>query len=113
MWEVVGTSNDYNTLIPAWYLEQHKARGTTTSHEHFPHCSTECCGHGKIHPNHSVPYEKRVVLTHKVVHIGAIIMSNPTLLQKSPAVYPKFLLLFDPEQAEILPDNTGCDHRIE
>jgi len=30
--EVIKTSGDYDALIPAWYLEKHKARGTTTSH---------------------------------------------------------------------------------
>jgi len=30
--KVIKTSRDYDALIPAWYLENHKARGTTTSH---------------------------------------------------------------------------------
>jgi hypothetical protein len=30
-----------------------------------------------------------------------------------PQDYHKWLLLFDPEEAEKLPDNKGCDHRIE
>jgi len=34
--EVIKTTGDYDALIPAWYLEKHKARGTTTSHLHFP-----------------------------------------------------------------------------
>jgi len=40
-------------------------------------------------------------------------MSNSTLLQKLPSYYHKFLLLFDPDQSEKLPDNKGCDHRIK
>jgi len=40
-------------------------------------------------------------------------MSNPSVVQKIPPQYHKFLRLFDLEQAEKLPDNTGCDHRIE
>jgi hypothetical protein len=36
--EVMKTSDDYDCLMPAWYLEKHKARGTTTCHLHFPHC---------------------------------------------------------------------------
>jgi hypothetical protein len=39
--EVMKTSSDYDCLIPAWYLEKHKARGTATSHLHFPHCGTQ------------------------------------------------------------------------
>jgi hypothetical protein len=48
--EVRKTAGDYDALIPAWYLQKHKAQGTTTSHLHFPHCSSECYNHGKIHP---------------------------------------------------------------
>jgi hypothetical protein len=48
--EVIKTSGDYNALIPAWYLEKHKARGTTTSYLQFPHCQPESYNHGKIHP---------------------------------------------------------------
>jgi hypothetical protein len=36
--EVIKTSGDYDALVSACYLEKHKARGTTTSHLHFPHC---------------------------------------------------------------------------
>jgi len=52
--EVVKTSADYDCLIPAWYVEKHKARGTTTSHLHFPHCTGGCYGHGKLHPEYSI-----------------------------------------------------------
>jgi len=40
-------------------------------------------------------------------------MSNPTIAQKIPSCYYKFLLLFDPKEAEKLPDKKRCDHRIE
>jgi len=56
--EVMKTSQDYDCSIPAWYLEKHKARETTTSHLHFPHYSGECYGHGKIHPEYSITYDK-------------------------------------------------------
>jgi len=52
--EVIKMSGDYDALIPAWYLEKHMARGTTTSHLHFPHCPQECYNHGKIHPDYSI-----------------------------------------------------------
>jgi len=45
--------------------------------------------------------------------IGAIVMSNPSIAQKLPEHYHKFRVLFDPKEAEKLPDNKGCDHRIE
>jgi len=111
--EIMKTTGDSDALIPAWYLEKHKARGTTTSHLHFPHCKTECYGHGKIHSEYSITYDKRVALNEKAIHIGAIVQSSPTILSKLPTHYHKFLLLFDPKEAEKLPDNKGCDHRIE
>ena len=40
-------------------------------------------------------------------------MSSPSIAQRLPAHYHKYLLLFDPKEAEKLPDNQGCDHRIE
>jgi len=111
--EVIKSSGYYDALIPAWYLEKHRARGITTSHLHFPHCQTECYNHGKIHPEYSITYNKRIALSDKAVHIGAIVMSNPTIAQKLPSHYHKFLLLFNPKESEKLSDNKGCDHRIE
>jgi len=50
----------------------------------------------------------------KAIHIGAVVMNNVSILQILPPQYHKFLLFFDPEQAEKLPDSLqGCDHRIE
>jgi len=103
--EVIKTSGDYDGLIPARYLENHKARGTTTNHLHFPHCQQACYNHGKIHPEYSITYDKRVALNNRAIHIGAIVMSNPSIAQKLPVHYHKFLLLFDPKEAEKLPDN--------
>jgi hypothetical protein len=48
--EVIKTCDDYDCLILAWYREKHKARETTTSHLHLPHCGTQCYGHDKLHP---------------------------------------------------------------
>jgi hypothetical protein len=42
-----------------------------------------------------------------------VVMSKPSLWQKLPPQYHKFMLLFDPEQSEKSPDNKGCDDRIE
>jgi len=111
--EVIKTSGDYNALIPAWYLEKHKARGTTTSHLHFPHCPQKCYNDGKIHPEYSITYDRRIALNDAAIHIGAIVMSNPSIAQQLPVHYHKFLLLFNPKEAEKLPDKKGCDHQIE
>jgi len=46
-------------------------------------------------------------------NIGAIVFNSPTLLEKLPKHYHKWLLLFDPKEAEKLPSNRGCDHRID
>jgi len=90
--EVIKTSGDYDALIPAWYFEKYKARGTTTSHLHFPHCPQECYNHGKIHPEYSITYDRRIALNDAAIHIGAIVMSNPSIAQKLPVHYQKFLL---------------------
>ena len=58
-------------------------------------------------------YDRRIALNDVAIHIGAIVMSNPSIAEKLPVHYHKFLLLFDPKEAEKLPDNKGCDHRIE
>jgi len=111
--EVMKTSSDYDCLIPAWDLEKHKASGTTTSHLHFPHCGPQCFGHGKIHPEYSVTYDRRVALNKDAIHICSLVQSMPSMLDRLPKQYHKFLLLFDLEHAEKLPDHRGCDHRIE
>jgi len=51
-------SDDYDCLIRAWYLGNHKARGITTSHLHFPQCSIERYGREKLHPEYSITYDK-------------------------------------------------------
>jgi len=107
------TSTDYDCLILSWYLEKHKAQGTTTSHLHFPHCDSHCYGHGKLHPEYSITYDKRVALNKDAIHIGSLVQSTPSMLDRLPKQYHKFLLLFDPEHVEKLPDSRGCDHRIE
>jgi len=111
--EVIKTSGDYDALIPTWCLEKHQGKGTTTSHLHFPHCQPECFNHGKLHPEYSITYNEGIALSDKDIHIGAVVMSNPSIAQKLPVHYHKFLLLLDPKEAEKLPDNKGHDHRIE
>jgi len=111
--EVMKTSDDYDCLIPAWYLEKHKAQGTTTSQPHFPHCGTQCYGHEKLHLEYSITYDKRVALNKDAIHIGALVESTPSMLERLPKQYHKFLLLFNPEHGEKLPDHRCCDHRIE
>jgi len=40
-------------------------------------------------------------------------MNNPSIAQELPTHYHKFLLLFDPKEAEKLPDTKDSDRRIE
>jgi hypothetical protein len=54
-----------------------------------------------------------VALRPDAVHIGTIVNRNPEIAEKLPEHYHKWLLLFDPKESEKLPDNKGCDHRIE
>jgi len=65
----------------------------------------EWAGHEKIHPQYSITYDKMVFLYHTAVHIGAIVISDRTLMQMLPVQYYKFMILIDPEQSERLPDN--------
>lgn len=76
------TSSDYDALLPAWYLKKHKAQGITKGHFTFPLCSTARIGHGKIHPEYSITYNKRVALRPDAIHFGAVLFDNPDSLQK-------------------------------
>jgi hypothetical protein len=111
--EVIKTLSEYDALIPAWCLNNHKAQGITVGRLHFPMCPEKCFGHGKIHPEYSITYDKWVALRPDAIHIGAVLFNSPDLLQKLPVQYHKWLLLFDPKESEKLPDNKGCDHRID
>lgn len=94
-------------------MNKHKARATTASHLYFLHCSNSCYGHGNIHPEYSVSHDRRVSLSDKAIHIGGKVKNNPSILQKLPPQYHKYMGVFDPEKSETLPDIRGCDHRIE
>jgi hypothetical protein len=107
------TSGDYDPLIPVLYLEKHKARRTKTSHLHFPPCQSDWYNFGKIHPEYAVTDDKRIALSNKSIHIGAVVWSNPYLAWKLPTQYHEFLLLVNPTEAEKSPDEKECDHRIE
>jgi len=69
--EVVKPTGDYDALIPTWYSENHLARELTTSHLHFLHCGQQCDGHGKIHTEFFITYDKRVALKLDAIHIGS------------------------------------------
>jgi hypothetical protein len=111
--EVMKSSSEYDVLIPAWYLRKHKAQGITEGKLHFPLCSESCLGHGKMHPEYTITYDKRVVLRPDAIHIGAVLFQNTDIIKKLPIHYHQWLLLFDPTESEKLPDSKGCDHRIE
>jgi len=111
--EVEKTSGEYDAQIPACYFETHKSRGTMTSHVHFPHCEESCCNHGKIHPEYSITYNERIVLSDKAIHIGSVVANNPTIALQLPSCYHEFLLLLDPKEEQKWPDNKRCDHQIE
>jgi hypothetical protein len=108
--EVIKTSGVYDALIPVWYVEKHKARGTTMSHLHFPHCQPGCYNYGKVRSEYSITYAKRITPNKKATHNRAIVISNPTIARILATHYPKFLPLFDPKEAEKLPDNKGCEY---
>lgn len=64
------TCRIYDCLIPAWYFETHSARGTATSHLHFPHCCSQCYRQDQIHPEYSTSYNTRIVLDKFALQIG-------------------------------------------
>lgn len=90
--KVLKTCSDYDCLIPAWYLEKHQASRTTTSHLYFPNCGLQCFGHGKLHPEYSVTYDRRVALNKDAIHIGSLVQSTPYMLDHLPKKCHKFLL---------------------
>jgi hypothetical protein len=90
--EVMKTSTEYDTLIPAWYLNQHKAQGITEEDLHFSLCLENCFGHGKIHSEYSITYDKRVAFRADAIHIEEVLFNNPDLLKKLPPQYHKWLL---------------------
>jgi len=54
-----------------------------------------------------------VALSKDAIHIGSLVQSSPSMLEKLPEVYHMYLLLFYPKHAEKLSDDQGCDHKIE
>jgi len=80
--EVMKTSQDYDASIPTWYLEKHTARGVTTIHLHFPHRGQKCYQQCKIHPEYSITYDKQVALKPDAIHIGSLVLNDPSVLAK-------------------------------
>ena len=66
-----------------------------------------------MHPEYSNTHDKRVALDKDVIHIGALVQSSSSMLERLAKCYHMYILLFDQEHAEKLPDNQGCDHKIE
>lgn len=87
--EVMKTSSEYDSLIPAWYLNNHKAQGITEGRLHFALCSERCFGHGKIHLEYTITYSAKVALRPDAIHIGAVLFQNPDVLRKFPEHYHK------------------------
>lgn len=76
-----------------------------TSLLHFLQCGSQCYSHNKLHPKYSITYDKSVALINDAIHIGSLVRSTRSMLQRLPMHYHKFLLLFDPEHVEKLPDH--------
>jgi transposase InsO family protein len=111
--EVVPMQQEYDVLIPAWYLEKHKAKGTTYGHLHFTECGSKCYGHGKKNPDWDITYDERIVFSNQAINIGSIIFNaTKELSEKLPRQYHKWLLLFDPQESEKLPKHGPHDHEI-
>jgi hypothetical protein len=88
--EVVKMQKEYDVLIPAWYLEQHKVQGTMYGHLHFTECGNKCYGHRKRHPEWTITYDDKVIWKNNAINIGSV-MFNTTqqLAEKLPLQYHK------------------------
>jgi hypothetical protein len=111
--EVMKMSDQYDALLPAWYLNKQKAEGTAMGNLHFPHCEHSCFAHDELRPDYEITYDKRVAIRKDPINIGTIISKNLDIAKTLLAHYHKWILIFDPEEAEKLPNNKGCDHQIE
>ena len=104
---------EYDVLIPACYLEKHKAQGTTYGHLHFTECEDQCYGHGKKHPEWEITYDDQIVFRNDTINIGSVVFNNTKqLAEKLPPQYHKWLLLFDPKESEKLPKHGPHNHEI-
>jgi hypothetical protein len=71
--KVMKTSSQYAALIPASYLEKHKAEEITAGHLHFPYCRETCFRHDKLRPDYEISYDKRVAVGYDAINIETVI----------------------------------------
>jgi hypothetical protein len=67
------TSADYNCLTPVGYFDKHRAGGITKFQLHSPYCASQCYGLGKLCPEYSIIYNRRVLFNNDITYIGSVI----------------------------------------
>jgi predicted helicase len=72
--------NDYDVLIPAWYLEQYKALGTRYGHLPFTECKDKCYRHGKKLTEWDIMYEEKIMWRNNAINIGSVAFNPITQL---------------------------------
>jgi len=98
--DIIKTFKDYDALIRAWYLTQHKASGITQGHLHFPYYGDECSGHPELHPEYMIEYVNKVALRPDAINIGVIVANYYSIAEQLLIHYHIWLLLFNPPEAE-------------
>jgi hypothetical protein len=112
--KVVKMQTDYDIYIPAWYLEPHKAQDTMYGHLHVTECASKYYKHGKKHPEWDITYDDQIMSRKDRINIGSAAFNATTqLAEKIPPQYHKWLLLFDPQESEKLPNCGSHDHKIK
>jgi len=84
VFEVMKTSKNYDTSIPAGYWCQQKTKRVTAGHLHYPDCGCERFGHGCIRQGYTITYDKRIALRPYGINIGAVVCSSPSSIEKLP-----------------------------
>jgi hypothetical protein len=86
--EVVKMPKEYNVLIPAWYLGQHKVQGTTYEHLHFTEYGNKYYRHGKKYPDWTITYNDKVIWKNDAINIGSVTFNTTQqLAEKLPLQY--------------------------
>jgi hypothetical protein len=134
VFEVMTMGDGMDVIVPFWWTQLHRATGVYDGTLRFNDCPSKCFH--SLSPGWSITYDRDLIHLppDEVFTIGAITSPAATLSigsQESPIIisavstgesiplrellpeqYHKYLLLFEPEQSEKLPEHRSYDHAI-
>ena len=113
MCEVRKIANEYDALIPAWYLTHRKVSGITKGHLHLNQCGEKCLAHQKLQTKYWIEFDINRLSWLDAIMIGATVVNNPFIQKQSIVHYHIWFLLFNYTDAEILPEHIECHCGIE